>query len=79
MSPFFSNIVASTVIARDRDLLYTTLRDAIRGDKTGKELYSAMSIMPMMELFWTGSETNLVEALYDPLLPPRFRKFALWD
>lgn len=74
---FFSNIVASTVVARDRDLLYATLRDAIRGDETGKELYSAMSIMPMMELFWTGSETNLVEALYDPLLPPRFRKFAL--
>jgi hypothetical protein len=74
---FFSNIVASTVVARNRDLLYTTLRDAIREDETGTEIYSAMSLMPMMELLWTSNETNLVEALYDPLLPTRFRKFAL--
>lgn len=74
---FFSNIVKSVVVARDRDLLYTTLRDAIKSDESGGLFYGGMSSMPMWQLLWTGEETNLVQALYDPLLSTRFRRHAL--
>lgn len=74
---FFSNIVKSVVVARDRDLLYTTLRDAIKSDESGGPFYGGMSSMPMWQLLWTGEETNLVQALYDPLVSTRFRRHAL--
>ena len=74
---FFSNLVESIVIGRNRNLLYTTLRDAIKSDETGSDPYKTMSGLTMQELFWTDDETNLVQALYDPLLAPRFRRHAL--
>ncbi len=76
---FFSNLVESIVIARDKGLLYTTLRDAIKSDETGADPYETMSVLTMRELFWVDSETNLVKALYDPLLAPRFRRHALFQ
>lgn len=76
---FFSNIVASIVIARDRDRLYTTLRDVIKADESVEQPYRAMSFMPLWQLFWTGEEPELVVALNDPLLAPRLRKDALFQ
>ena len=75
---FFSNLVESIVIGRNRNLLYTTLRDAIKIDETGSDPYKTMSLLTIQELFWTDNETNLAEALYDPLLAPRFRSDALF-
>ncbi len=75
---FFSNLVESIVVGRNRNLLYTTLRDAIKSDETGSDPYKTMSALTMQELLWTDDETNLVEALNDPLLAPRFRYDALW-
>jgi len=76
---FFSNLVESIVIGRNRNLLYTTLRDAIKSDETGSDPYKTMSVLTMRELFWTDDETNLVQALYDPLLAPRYRSHALFQ
>ena len=76
---FFSNLVESIVIGRNRNLLYMTLRDAIKSDETGSDPYKTMSALTMRELFWTDDETNLVQALYDPLLAPRFRRHALFQ
>ena len=74
---FFSNIVKSIVIAKDRDLLYTTLRDAVKSDESGEQPYKGMSFMPLWELTWRDDETNLVKMLNDPLLTPKFRQSAL--
>lgn len=76
---FFSNLVESIVIARNRELLYTTLRDIIKRDESGAPPYKTMSALTMQELFWTDGETNLVEALHDSLLAPRFRYDALFE
>jgi len=75
---FFSNIVNSIVVARDRALLYTTLRDAIGSDETGEQPYIGMSFRAMWQLLWTASEAELVQALNDPLLAPRLRERALF-
>lgn len=74
---FFSNIVNSTVVEKDIDLLYTTLRDAIKNDESGEQPYKSMSFMPLWELTWRVDETNLIEMLYDPLLATKFRQSAL--
>lgn len=76
---YFSNIVKSIVIAKDRDLLYTTLRDAVKSDESGAQPYKGMSFMPLWELTWRDDEKNLVEMLYDPLLTPRLRGRALFQ
>lgn len=75
---FFSNLVESIVINRNRDLLYATLRDAIKSDETGEDPYKTMSVLTMFEIFHGDAETNLVQALYDPLLALRFRSHALF-
>ncbi len=74
---FFSNVVKSIVVAKDMDLLYTTLRDAVKSDESGKQPYKGMAFMPLWELTWRADETNLVKMLYDPLLTPKFRRSAL--
>ncbi len=76
---FYSNIVQSIVVTKDRSRLYTTLRDAIKSDESGEQPYKGMSFRPLWELLWTADETNLVKALYDPLLAPRFRSDALFQ
>jgi hypothetical protein len=76
---FFSNIVNSIVVARNRTLLYTTLRDAIESDETGEQPYRGMSFRPMSQLLWTASEDELIAALNDPLLAPRLRSDALFN
>jgi hypothetical protein len=76
---FYSNIVKSIVVSRDRDLLYTTLRDVIKSDYSVGKPYRAMAFMPIWQLFWTSSETNLVTALNDPLLARRLRNHALFQ
>jgi hypothetical protein len=74
---FYSNIVHSIVIARDRARLYTTLRDVIKPDASAGHPYREMSFPPMWSLLWTSSEAELVAALNDPLLAPRLRARAL--
>jgi hypothetical protein len=74
---FYSNIVKSIVVTRDRGLLYTTLRNVIKSDASVVQPYRAMSFMPMWKLLWTASEAELVAALNDPLLAPRLRARAL--
>ena len=76
---FFSNIVRSIVIGKDRDVLYTTLRDAVKSDESGEQPYKGMSFMPLWELSWSDSETNLVEMLNDSHLAPRLRGRALFQ
>lgn len=76
---FFSNIVTCIVITKDQDLLYTTLRDAVKSDESGEQPYKGMSFMPLWELTWRADETNLVKMLHDPLLTPAFRQSALFQ
>ena len=76
---FYSNIVESIIVGKDRELLYTTLRDAIKSDESGEQPYKGMSFNPMWQIIWTNDETNLVQALYDPLLAHRFRSDALHE
>jgi hypothetical protein len=76
---FFSNIVNSIVVNRNRDLFYTTLRDAVKQDESGADPYKTMSHITLMELTWTSSETNLVEMVNDSLLFPKMRRHALFQ
>ncbi len=76
---FYSNIVESIVVSKDRNLLYKTLRDAIKSDESGEQPYKGMSFMPLWQIIWTDNETNLVNVLYDPFLAPRFRSDALYE
>jgi len=55
------------------------LRDAIKSDESGEQPYKGMSFNPMWQIIWTNDETNLVQALYDPLLAHRFRSDALHE
>ncbi len=74
---FFSNIVESVVVNRDRRLFYTTTRDAIKADESGGQPYKGMSFLPLLEMIWEENETNLVEMINDPLLTPRLRARAM--
>ena len=75
---FLSNITQCIFFTRDRQQFYRELRDVLKPDLSCDVLYKAMTFMPMTDLLWDSDETNLVEALYDPLLAPRFRYDALW-
>ena len=75
---FFSNFVQSVFIARDHGLYYRTLRDALRSPSPSMRECRVMSVLPMYSVSFHADETNLVEMLYDPLLPGRFRYDALF-
>ena len=75
---FLSNFVQSVFIARDHGLYYRTLRDALRSPSPSMRECRTMSVLPMYSVSFHADETNLVEMLYDPLLPGRFRYDALF-
>ena len=78
---FFSNIVESVVVNRDRRLFYTTTRDAIKASESGdpdEELYRLMSFWPLLEFIWEEEEeASLVEMINDPLLTRMLRARAM--
>lgn len=74
---FLSNITQCIFFSRDRQQFYRELRDVLKPDLSCDLFYKAMTFMPMTDLLWDSDETNLVEALNDPLLAPRFRCDAL--
>ncbi|MGI5870211.1 MAG: hypothetical protein ACOX9C_12315 [Kiritimatiellia bacterium] len=75
---FFSNITHNIFYTRNRRDFYRELRDILKPDLSCDSFYKAMASKPMADLLWSSEETNLVEALHDPLLAPRFRRHALW-
>lgn len=75
---FLSNITQCIFFSRDRQQFYRELRNVLKPDLSCSPVYKAMTFMPMTDLLWDSDETNLVEALNDPLLAPRFRYDALW-
>lgn len=75
---FFSNITQNLFYTRDRRQFYRELRDVLKPDLSCDPFYKAMTSKPMTDLLWSSDETNLVEALHDTLLAPRFRRHALW-
>ena len=78
---FFSNIVESVVANRDRQLFYTTTRDAIMAGESGdpgERLYWLMSFWPLLEFIWDEEEeASLVEMINDPLLTRKLRARAM--
>jgi hypothetical protein len=78
---FFSNIVESVVVNRDRRLFYTTTRDAIMAGESGdpdERLYRMMSFWPLLEFIWDEEEeASLVEMINDPLLTRMLRARAM--
>ncbi|MGI5870144.1 MAG: hypothetical protein ACOX9C_11970 [Kiritimatiellia bacterium] len=76
---FFSNFVESVFITRDHGLYYRTLRDALRSESSAMLECRSMSFLPMFSILSHGSETNLVEMLYDPLFPNQYRYNTLFQ